>query len=94
MNVKTSLDEADATSLIAAIKTSWKKINPGQEITYDWFDRQFYAEQFIQNRDKILEYSITEMHVYNFQDALFGCLSPVRQYRPHWWLLTEQRQPY
>ena len=45
MNVKTSVDEADAASLIASVKSTWKKMNPNQALSYDWFDRQFYESK-------------------------------------------------
>lgn len=45
MNVKTSVSEADAASLIASVKSTWKKMNPNQALSYDWFDRQFYESK-------------------------------------------------
>ena len=42
MNVKTAVNEANAASLITALRTSWKKFNPHEEFSYDWFSKQFY----------------------------------------------------
>jgi putative ABC transport system permease protein len=45
LNVKTSVDEPDAAALIAALKLSWKKISPSDELSYTWFDQQFYESK-------------------------------------------------
>ena len=42
VNIKTSIKETEAASLIAAIQRNWKKLNPNQEFSYTWFDKQFY----------------------------------------------------
>ncbi|MES2891935.1 MAG: ABC transporter permease [Bacteroidota bacterium] len=41
LNVKTKMDEPDAAQLVAGIKAGWKKINPGSELFYAWFDTEF-----------------------------------------------------
>ena len=42
VNIKTSLKETDAAPLIAGLKRTYTKINPGHEFSYAWFNRQFY----------------------------------------------------
>ena len=45
LNVKTSIDEAKAASLVAALKSTWKKLNPHEEFSYTWFNKQFYESK-------------------------------------------------
>ncbi|MCW3092861.1 MAG: hypothetical protein JWP81_3930 [Ferruginibacter sp.] len=45
LNIKTSMDEADAGKLVAALHTTWKKINPDEAFNYNWFNRQFYESK-------------------------------------------------
>jgi hypothetical protein len=58
-----------------------------------WGDRSFYAAQFAQQLQDIIDYDITCAMIYNFQDALFGCKSPNGTFRPHWYILRGLRQP-
>ncbi|MEP7106785.1 MAG: ABC transporter permease [Ferruginibacter sp.] len=42
MNVKTAMAEPDAGSLVLSLQRTWKKFNPHQDLSYNWFNRQFY----------------------------------------------------
>lgn len=45
VNVKTTLDEANAGRLVAALENTWKTINPNEKFSYTWFDKQFYESK-------------------------------------------------
>ena len=45
VNIKTSVKDTEAASLIAALQRSWKKLNPHQQFSYSWFNKQFYESK-------------------------------------------------
>lgn len=65
----------------------------GYSDTY-WGNRYFYAKQFRQMTIDIAEHDIKIATIYNFQDSAFGCMSPGRIYRPHWYSARGEPMPY
>ncbi len=67
VNVKTAMDEDRAASVVAAIKTSWKKMNPHHEFSYTWFNTQFYES-------KIAGGTISMLGLLAFMGITIACL--------------------
>lgn len=66
----------------------------GGYLDTEWFDRHFYADQFLQNLHTIIDNNLPAAYIYNFQDSLFGCLSPKRIFRSWWYVLRGVREPF
>jgi putative ABC transport system permease protein len=67
MSIKTSVNEAEAAPLITALKTSWKKFNPHEEFSYDWFAKQFYD-------NKAAEGTVSMLGLLAFMGITIACL--------------------
>ncbi|MEO6723262.1 MAG: ABC transporter permease [Ferruginibacter sp.] len=67
VNIKTSVDEADAATLVASLRSTWKKFNPHDEFSYSWFNKQFYES-------KAAEGTVSMLGLLAFMGITIACL--------------------